>query len=241
MKIDLKKQIESYTAHRGTVSVVTVPELQFLTIDGHGDPNTSQAYKDALTAIYPVAYRLKFFSKGELGRDYSVMPLEALWWSHDMQSFTSERDKSRWDWTLMNLVPDWITHEHFDSARRAVARKGGATVIDALRLERIEEGLSVQTLHVGSYDDEGPVLESMHNEFIPAHALQLTGKHHEIYLSDPRRTDPDKLKTILRQPVAPTPDSPTSSPGRWTASPAALVSSAPHPEQAMGHEVAPRR
>lgn len=202
MKADFKKQIETYSAPRGRFSIVTVPSLQFLMVDGHGDPNTSKAYQDALTSIYPLAYKLKFFSKGEFDRDYSVMPLEALWWSDDMDSFTSARDKSRWDWTLMNMLPEWITREHLDAAREMVARKGGAPALDAVRLERFDEGLSVQTLHIGSYDDEAPVLDAMHNEFVPAHRLQMTGKHHEIYLSDARRTSPDKLKTILRQPVA---------------------------------------
>jgi hypothetical protein len=129
------------------------------------------------------------------------MPLEALWWSDDLDSFTKARDKSAWDWTVMNLVPDWITPEQLEAARQKVARKGGVPLLDALRLERLDEGLSVQTLHVGSYDDEGPVLEELHTRFVPSHELKLVGKHHEIYLSDARKTAPEKLKTILRQPV----------------------------------------
>ncbi|MDR6988590.1 hypothetical protein J2Y66_003094 [Paenarthrobacter nitroguajacolicus] len=201
MKIDFKKQVPSYSAKHGRFSIVTVPSLQFLMIDGHGDPNTSQAYRDALTTLYPVAYKLKFFSKNELGRDYGVMPLEALWWADDMESFTSARDKSQWDWTLMTMVPDWITLEHFETARDVTAKKGEAPALEALRLETFDEGMSVQTLHRGSYDDEAPVLEEMHNSFIPGQSLVMTGRHHEIYLSDPRRTAPEKLKTILRQPV----------------------------------------
>lgn len=203
MKSDFKKEIRTYSARHGEFSVVTVPTLQFLMIDGHGNPGTAQAYKDALTTLYPVAYKLKFFSKNELGKDYGVMPLEGLWWADDMESFTSARDKSRWDWTLMNMVPDWITPEHFDAAREVVAQKGEAPALDALRLEPLEEGMSVQTLHVGPYDAEGPVLEEMHSSFIPGNSLAMTGKHHEIYLGDVRRTAPEKLKTILRQPVKP--------------------------------------
>lgn len=203
MKSDFKKEIRTYSARHGEFSVVTVPTLQFLMIDGHGNPGTAQAYKDALTTLYPVAYKLKFFSKNELGKDYGVMPLEGLWWADDMESFTSARDKSRWDWTLMNMVPDWITPEHFDAAREVVAKKGEAPALDALRLEPLEEGMSVQTLHVGPYDAEGPVLEEMHSSFIPGNSLAMTGKHHEIYLGDVRRTAPEKLKTILRQPVKP--------------------------------------
>ncbi len=203
MKIDLKKQLESYRATRGRFDVVTVPAMQFLMIDGRGDPNTSPAYAQALMTLYPVAYALKFLSKRELGRDYSVMPLEALWWSDDMESFTSARDASRWEWTVLNLIPDWLTQEHLQMAQHTVAGRGRAPALDLLRLEQFDEGLSVQTLHVGSYDEEGPVLEAMHHEFIPDAGLTMTGKHHEIYLSDPRRTAADQLKTILRQPVAP--------------------------------------
>ncbi|AUI50953.1 GyrI-like domain-containing protein [Arthrobacter crystallopoietes] len=202
MKIDFKKQIGSYSAPRGRFSVVTVPVMQFLMIDGHGDPNTAQAYDDALKTIYPVAYKLKFFSKTELDRDYTVMPLEGVWWAEDMEAFTNARDKSQWDWTLMIMVPDWITPEHYEAARETVASKGGAPSLNAVRLERLDEGLSVQILHVGSYDDEAAVLYEMHNRFIPDNGLRMTGRHHEIYLSDPRRAGPDKLKTIVRQPVA---------------------------------------
>ncbi|MFI2564724.1 GyrI-like domain-containing protein [Paenarthrobacter sp. NPDC018779] len=200
-KIDFKREIHSYKARAGQLELVTVPPLQFLMVDGHGDPNTAQSYTDALSTLYPVAYTLKFFSKKELGRDYAVMPLEGLWWSGDMASFTSSRDKSKWDWTMMIMAPDWITPEHVDAARDTVAGKGGAPALDSLRLESLDEGLAVQTLHVGPYDAEGPVLEEMHHGYIPENSLRMTGKHHEIYLSDARRTAPEKLKTILRQPV----------------------------------------
>jgi hypothetical protein len=201
MKTDFKKQIETYNAPRGRFEIVKVPAMQFLMIDGHGDPNTSKAYADALTTIYPVSYKLKFLSKNDLGRDYTVMPLEALWWSDDMDSFTAARDKSRWDWTVMIMTPEWITAEHFDTARNTVQRNGSAPDLDKIRLETFEESLAVQTLHIGPYDNEGSVLDAMHNDFIPAQSLHMTGKHHEVYLSDSRRTAPEKLKTILRQPV----------------------------------------
>jgi hypothetical protein len=167
-------------------------------IDGHGDPN-AQEYADAITTIFSVGYKLKFMSKKEDDRDYVVMPLEALWWSEDMAAFTSDRDKSRWDWTALNLVPDWVTDEQFG---RALAAAADAPALDRLRLETYAEGRCVQTLHVGSFDDEGPVLDAMHHDFIPARGLRMTGRHHEIYLSDIRRTAPAKLRTILRQPVA---------------------------------------
>jgi len=198
MKTDLKKEIAAYSARRGEFAFVDVPPLRYLMIDGHGDPNT-QAYADAVSTIFPVAYKLKFLSKRELDRDYVVMPLEALWWSEDMASFTTERDKSRWDWTVLNLVPDWITDDRFDRARSAAA---DAPAVDRIRLETLSEGRCVQTLHVGPFDDEGPVLHELHNEVIPSRGLRMTGSHHEIYLSDIRRTEPARLRTILRQPVA---------------------------------------
>lgn len=201
MKVDLKKQMATYDAPRGRFEIVTVPPMRYLAIDGQGDPNTAQAYADALATLYPVAYALKFLSKRELNRDYVVMPLEALWWSDDMAAFTSARDKSRWRWTAMILVPDWIDDARVEAAVQAVRMKGGAPAIEELRVEALDEGLCVQTLHVGPYDAEGPVLEAMHDDFIPANGLRMTGRHHEIYLGDPRRTAPEKLRTILRQPV----------------------------------------
>lgn len=201
MKVDLKKELVAYRAPRGRFDVLDVPAQQYLMIDGHGDPNTSSEYRDAVSALYGVAYALKFHSKRELDRDYVVMPLEGLWWSEDLSAFTSARDKSQWDWTMMILVPDWTLPEHLDAARRAVAAKGAAPALGLLRLETLTEGRCVQTLHIGPYDAEGPVLERMHAEFIPGAGLRPRGKHHEIYLADPRRSAPERLRTILRQPV----------------------------------------
>lgn len=201
MKIDLKRDLPVYSAPKGKFELATVPPLQYLMIDGHGDPNSDPAYVDALESLYPLAYKLKFLSKIELQRDYVVMPLEALWWSDDMDAFTISRDKTQWDWTLMILVPDWLGIQHVEAARGAAARRGGAPRLADVRLETLDEGLAVQTLHLGPYDNEGPVLEAMHAEFIPANGLQMIGKHHEIYLNDPRRVAPAKLRTILRQPV----------------------------------------
>ena len=197
MKVDLKKEIPGYRPRAGVFEVIDIPPLRFLMIDGHGDPN-EQRYSDAVSTIFTVAYRLKFVSKRELDRDYVVMPLEALWWSGDMASFTSARDKSRWDWTALNLVPDWITDELFERVRA----DADAPALDSLRLETYDEGRCAQTLHLGAFDDEGPVLDELHHVYIPGHGLRMTGKHHEIYLSDIRRTEPAKLRTILRQPVA---------------------------------------
>ena len=199
-KIDFKRELDCYTAKRNTPQVVEVPDLQYLMLDGHGDPNTP-VYTEAVSALYPVAYKLKFTSKKDLGRDYVVMPLEGLWWADDMDTFTSARDKSRWDWTLMIMIPGWITDDMFAAAVGQVGAKDRPTRLDDLRLETLSEGLCAQALHIGSYDDEGELLQHMHEEFVPAHSLTMVGKHHEIYLSDPRKVEPAKLRTILRQPV----------------------------------------
>jgi hypothetical protein len=129
------------------------------------------------------------------------MPLEGLWWAGDMAAFTAARDKSRWDWTLMIMVPDWIDHGMVADAVAQLAAKDRPRRLDAVRLGSLSEGRCVQTLHVGSYDDEAEVLARMHHEFIPGNKLRMTGKHHEIYLSDARKVRPEKLRTILRQPV----------------------------------------
>lgn len=200
-KADLVKTLDAYRARRGEFRVVDVPPLQYLMVDGYGDPNVSPDYASGIEALYPLAYALKFASKRVLGRDYVVPPLEGLWWAEDMETFTARRDKSQWDWTLMILTPDWIGREAFEEALAAVRAKKAPPRIDDVRLETLEEGLCVQTLHLGPYDDEGPVLERMHDEIIPGEGLRRTGIHHEVYFSDARRTAPARLRTLLRQPV----------------------------------------
>ena len=200
-KIDFKKELDAYRAKLREFRIVEVPDLQYLMIDGHGDPNTSPMFTDAIEALYPVAYKLKFASKRELGRDYVVMPIEGLWWAEDMGAFTASRDKSRWDWTLMIMVPDWIAQDLFAATVKQVGAKNCPARLDEVRLETLSEGRCVQTLHIGSYDDEAELLARMHYEFIPTHGLKMVGKHHEIYLSDARKVASDKLRTILRQPV----------------------------------------
>ena len=198
-KFDPKKELSSYRARQGAFDLVEVPPLRYLMIDGAGDPNTSAEYRDALATLFPVAYKLKFLSKREIDRDYVLPPLEALWDAADKAAFTTTRDKSLWRWTAMILVPDGIDD---DLVSRAVQQAAGAPLLDRLRVETLEEALCAQTLHIGPYDDEGPVLARMHDEFIPSHGLRMTGTHHEIYLSDARRVEPARLRTILRQPVA---------------------------------------
>lgn len=200
-KVDFKKSLDSYQAPRGAFRIVDVPDMRYLMIDGHGDPNDSPAYGEALSALYPIAYKLKFLSKQEYGRDYVVPPLEGLWWAHDMDAFTVARDKSQWHWTMMLMVPDWLDSDAVGAAVLRAGAKGKAARLDDVRLETLSEGLCVQTLHVGSFDDEGATLESLHHDFVPANGLRVVGKHHEIYFSDFRRVSPAKLRTVLRQPV----------------------------------------
>lgn len=200
-KIDFKKSLDSYRARAGEFRLVDVPQMQYLMVDGQGDPNSDPSYAAALEALYPIAYKLKFASKLQLDRDYVMPPLEGLWWADDMQSFAGSRDKSLWQWTMMLMVPEWIGNGLFEQAVELVAAKSLPTRLSDVRLELLAEGLCVQTLHVGPFDDEGPVLARMHNEFVPEQGLRLTGKHHEIYFSDFRRSAPEKLRTLLRQPV----------------------------------------
>ncbi len=202
-KIDFRKsRKEIFSAPTAKFVIIEVPELRYLMIDGAGDPNTARAYKEAIETLYPVAYAIKFASKLKLGRDYVVPPLEALWWANDMDDFIARR-KDRWLWTAMIMLPDWIAPELASSCIETVQGTKRPPAISKLRVGTLTEGPSVQILHVGAYDNEGPVLARLHNEFMPANGLSYNGAHHEIYLSDARKTAPEKLKTILRQPVRP--------------------------------------
>jgi hypothetical protein len=200
-KIDFKRELKHlYQPSTKAFSVVDVPPMNFLMIDGHGDPNTAQAYKDAVEALYAAAYALKFMSKREKGLDYVVPPLEGLWWVENMADFSTD-DKSAWSWTMMIMQPEWVTKEMFEAARQQVEKKKNPPALHKLRLETYHEGLSAQIMHVGPYDAEAPTIARMH-AFIEENGYQPAGKHHEIYLSDPNRVAPEKLKTVLRQPVA---------------------------------------
>ncbi|MFD6698745.1 MULTISPECIES: GyrI-like domain-containing protein [unclassified Microbacterium] len=202
-KTDLAKSLDGYRARTGEFRLVDLPASRYLAIDGHGDPNTAPAYAEALETLYPVAYALKFASRRELDRDYVVPPLEGLWWADEMDAFTTARDKSRWDWTMLILIPEWIQGALVDDSITAVRAKKAPARLDDLRVLPLSEGLCMQTLHIGTFDDEAPLLERMHDEIIPEQGLRLAGLHHEVYLSDARRVAPEKRRTILRQPVAP--------------------------------------
>jgi hypothetical protein len=214
-KIDFKKQMKDlYKPPKGQFSVVEVPKMNYLMIDGQGDPNTALAYQQAIEALYATAYKLKFMSKNELDKDYVVPPLEGLWGSEEMQgklaaaqnetdwlTIFAASDRDEWEWTMMIMQPAWITAEMAAHIRRQVEKAKDLPALEKLRFDSLDEGLSVQALHVGPYADEGPILAEMHLDFIPNNGYVEGGKHHEIYLSDPRKTSPEKLKTVLRQPV----------------------------------------
>ncbi|WP_062292427.1 GyrI-like domain-containing protein [Demequina phytophila] len=201
-KVDLKRTLDGYRARRGELRVLDVPAARYLMVDGAGDPNVSPDFSSGVGALFPLAYAVKFASRRELGRDHVVMPLEGLWWAEDPTAFVS-RDKAAWSWTLMVMIPEWIEPDLIEAARRTLEVKGAPARLEDVRVAALVEGRCVQTLHVGSFDDEGPLLARLHDEFLPAHGLRPTGCHHEIYLSDMRRTAPERRRTILRQPVEP--------------------------------------
>jgi hypothetical protein len=199
-KIDFKRTLKHlYMPRAGDFSLVDVPKMQFLRVDGMGDPGNSVQYAEAVAWLYSVAYPIKFISKNEAGRDYAVPPLEGIWWADDLSVFVGG-DRDRWQWTMMLMQPDWITADMFDSGMRKATKKLGAPP-ESLRLEPFHEGLSVQILHIGPYAAEAPTIARLHDEFLPERGLVENGDHHEIYLGDPRKTTPEKLKTVLRQPV----------------------------------------
>jgi hypothetical protein len=200
-KIDFKKTLgDLYSPKNREWALVDVSTMQFLMIDGAGDPNTSVAYRDAVEALYAVAFALKFMSKKELAKEYAVPPLEGLWKADDMTVFArSEKDKYRW--TMMIMQPAWITAKMYETALDVVRTNKKLPGLSRMRLSAYDEGLSLQLLHIGSYDDEAPVLAHLHNEVMPAQGWTFRGDHHEIYLGDPRKTAPEKLRTVLRQPV----------------------------------------
>jgi hypothetical protein len=200
-KIDLKKDLKQfYAASADTISVVEVPPLHFLMAGGQGDPNTAPAFQQATETLFRLSYTLKFMLKKEQGLDYAVMPLEGLWCADDLMAF-SEGRKSEWKWTLMILQPDFVTRESVARALTLAQNKKGAPPLYAITFGRHTDGQSAQVLHVGPYAEEAATIARLHR-FIREKGYHFGGQHHEIYLSDPRRTPPEKIKTILRQPIS---------------------------------------
>jgi len=201
-KIDYKKELKHlYRPSAKKVEIVEVPRMNFLMIDGEGDPNTSASFQEAVEALYALSYALKFMvKKGALQIDYGVMPLEGLWWAEDMETFDIE-DKSDWKWTLMIMQPEWITDARVAEAFEQVQKKKNPSALGHVRFEPYTEGPAAQIMHIGPFADEGPTVAKVH-EFIAQNGYRRRGKHHEIYLSDIRRAAPEKWKTVIRQPVS---------------------------------------
>jgi hypothetical protein len=204
-KIDLKKENkELYDPSARKASIVDVPEMSYLMIDGEGDPNTSKEYQDSIEALFSVSYKIKFLSVKENSQDYVVMPLEGLWWVENMEAFDI-RNKSGWKWTAMIRQPDFITEDIIKKALEEVEKKKNLPALPKIKFQTLHEGLSAQIMHIGPYSEEGQTIEKLHN-FIEENGYEFDGnlpgeKHHEIYISDVRRTKPEKLRTIIRQPI----------------------------------------
>jgi len=202
-KKDFKKDMkELYQPSAKGPVLIDVPEMQFIMIDGMGSPGESQEYTDAISALYPIAYKLKFLSKG-MGKDYVVPPLEGLWWADDMKNFT-EGNRDKWKWTMMIMVPNWITPQMYKKAKKSALEKKPELKesITKVRLEKYKEGNSAQIMHIGPYSEEHPTIMKLH-KYIKEQGGTFDGyehKHHEIYLSDPRKSNPATMKTVIRQP-----------------------------------------
>jgi hypothetical protein len=198
-KLDLKKELGVlYRCPSQKLVEVNVPAAHFLMADGKGDPNTNPHYAKAVEALFTLAYTLKFSIKKSRAVDYAVMPLEGLWWSDDMSTFTPA-NKADWKWTLLIRQPEFVEASIVETVRAELRKKKPMAAVDLVRFERFEEGVCVQTLHVGPFSEEGPAVEKLH-EHIRASGKQLSGRHHEIYLSDIRKAAPAKWRTIIRQP-----------------------------------------
>ncbi len=202
VKVDFKKTLkEFYQPSSKEVVLVEVPEMQFLMIDGIGSPGDSKEYQDALAVLYPIAFKTKFLSKAK-GKDYVVPPLEGVWWADDMNDFT-EGNRDKWKWTMMIMQPDWINPEMINEAIKITNEKNPelSELLSKLRFERYREGRAAQIMHIGPYSEEGPTVQKVH-DFIKREGGKFDGhrrKHHEIYLSDPRKANPSTMKTVLRQ------------------------------------------
>jgi|SRR5579859_695792 len=201
-KTDYKQELKHlYSAKAGKIVIVQVPTMNFIMVDGKGDPNTGKEYSDAIQCLYPVAYAIKFINKIKYGKDFGVMPLEGLWWTKNMENFSAS-NKNDWLWTAMIMQPDIITEDIYKQAVQQVREKKHSPSLDKLRFAPYDEGRAAQILYIGPYAGEEPTIQQLH-AFIKEQGGQLTARskhHHEIYLSDPRRTAPEKLKTIIRQP-----------------------------------------
>lgn len=199
-KIDLKKELKQlYNPSAKEVSIVDVPDMNYLMIDGQGDPSTSEDYKATFEALFGVSYTLKFMIKKGRCIDYGVLPIEGLWWADDLEAYVAQR-RNEWKWTSMIMQPKYVTAADVEAAIVEVRKKKNPAALDKIRFENLHEGKSAQIMHLGPYSTEAPNIQKMHDA-IKAAGHELSGKHHEIYISNPQKTAPEKLKTVLRQPM----------------------------------------
>ena len=201
-KIDFKKQFKAYYSPKpGKPEIIMVPPMQFVMIDGTGGfPETTTEFRAAFQAIYPTVYGLKFGrKKAGIAPDFGLGPLEALWWMKDKSEFDQSRPED-WRWTLMMWLPNVITHQTFEAFIVELKTKKPQIITDKLRLEVFDQGMVVQIMHIGPYVGEAQDIMLLH-DYAKEQGYALHGKHHEIYLGDPRRSAPEKLRTILRHPV----------------------------------------
>jgi Uncharacterized conserved protein len=200
-KIDFKKELGGlYNTSNKAVTLIDVPDMNFLMVDGSGNPNTAQEYKDAVESLFSLSYTIKFMiKKGETGVDYGVMPLESLWYTNGSDKMAVD-DKDSWKWTAMIMQPEYVTEDIFKKALLDVSKKKSGLDISKVRFESFTEGPSVQIMHIGPFTEEGPSVQKLH-DFINENGYEHGGKHHEIYLSDIRKGSPKNWKTIIRQPV----------------------------------------
>lgn len=204
-KLDLKKDLKHlYSPSAKQVSEVDVPPMNYLMIDAEGDPNQGDVLQVTAEALYSISYTVKFMSKQECNLDYVVMPLEGLWdiSGKSLEEFDFKADKALFVWTLMVMQPDHITADMIQRATEKARQKKNPARLDDVRFESYHEGRSAQILHIGSYDDEQENVDKI-DQYIADQGCVMAKRHHEIYLSDPRRTDPAKLKTVLRHPMKP--------------------------------------
>jgi hypothetical protein len=201
-KIDLRKELKPlYTASSKKAALVEIPKMKFLMIDGPGHPDGNPLFQHSMEALFGVAYTLKFSSKlGPQKLDWTMMLPEGLWWVEGPEPF-EKADKSAWRWTLMIVQPDAVTSAMVREAKKTLKERKNPARVDDVRLESLREGRCVQILHIGPYDAEKPAIDKLH-AFAAENGYRVTGKHHEIYFSDPRRTKPEKLRTIVRFAVS---------------------------------------
>lgn len=199
-KIDLKKELKEFYSAKKEPCIVKIPAFNYIMIDGKGDPNGSEEFQAAVSALFTAAYTLKFMvKKGKMAIDYKVMPLEGQWWADDYRDFLSG-NKAKWYWTISIMQPGFITKAMFKEAVEKAKAKKKELPLDNLRLEAFADGTSGQILHTGPFSEEGATIQKLH-EFIKAQGLKIKGKHREIYLNDFNRVKPEKMKTIIRQPA----------------------------------------